>query len=254
MSKKQWHESELFWETIQPILFGQEAIDSASSDVDALVELVGCRPGAVVLDLACGVGRHCLEFAKRGFKVTGVDRTGSYIEEARRRAADEGLEAEFVVGDMRDFRRDGAFDLAVCLFTSLGFFESREDDRRMIENVVRSLKPGGAFVVDVMGRETLQKVFCSRNWREEGGALLLEDSEVNDSWDTVDNHWIVIKNGDRREVRFSIHVYSSAELGSLLREGGLEVTGTYGWFDGSPYDDNAMRLVTVGRKPAAAGG
>ncbi|MBU1671274.1 MAG: class I SAM-dependent methyltransferase [Actinobacteria bacterium] len=152
----------------------------------------------------------------------------------------------------RPTRPDATFDLVVCLFTSPGYFEDLEDDVRVVHNVARSLKPGGSLVVDVMGRETLKRVFQSRSWREEGGVLLLEDSTVSDAWDQVDNRWIIITGDERREAAFSLRVYSADESSDLLTEGGLEVGGTYGWFDGSPYDEYALRLIALARRPAPA--
>jgi len=58
-----------------------------------------------VLELACGPGRHALEFARRGYRVTGVDRTARYLETAREKAGEEGLDVEWVEADMRTLRR-----------------------------------------------------------------------------------------------------------------------------------------------------
>jgi SAM-dependent methyltransferase len=66
---------------------------------------------------------------------------------------------ELVEGDMRDFRRPASYDLALSMFTSFGYFESRADDLRVLRNVRESLKPGGVFVVDVMGKEWLARHF-----------------------------------------------------------------------------------------------
>jgi len=54
------------------------------------------RPGASVLDLCCGTGRHSLQLARLGFSVTAVDRTKTYLDEARTRAEVEKLEIQFV--------------------------------------------------------------------------------------------------------------------------------------------------------------
>ena len=87
--------------------------------------------------------------------MTGIDRTSLYIEEARRRAAESGLEAEFVVADVRNFVRPEAFDLAINLFSSFGYFEDEEDHRRVIRNAHASLRPGGRLIVDIVGREPI---------------------------------------------------------------------------------------------------
>ncbi|NIT57732.1 MAG: methyltransferase domain-containing protein, partial [Aliifodinibius sp.] len=114
---------------------------------------LGIEASSPILDLGCGIGRHTLELAHRGFTVTGVDRTQTYLNKAREKARIGGLEVEFVQADMRSFRRTGAFEAVINLFSSFGYFENPEEDRRVVENVYDSLKPGGRFLVEMMGKE-----------------------------------------------------------------------------------------------------
>lgn len=95
-----------------------------------------------MLDLCCGPGRHVLEFARRGFRVTGVDRTQRYLEAARATALSEGLAVELVQADMRDFSRPPTFDLALNLFSSFGYFAEAADDLQVLKNLNASLAPG----------------------------------------------------------------------------------------------------------------
>src|SRR3989475_11807180 len=85
-------------------------------------------PGATVLDLCCGPGRHALEFARRGFQVTGVDRTARYLETARTAARGAGLTIELVQEDMRSFHRPATLALALNLFSSFGYFAAASED------------------------------------------------------------------------------------------------------------------------------
>src|SRR5204863_7756432 len=136
-------------------------------EVDQLTKLLDLDSPAKVLDLCCGLGRHSLELARRGFDVTGVDRTGVYLRRAQKQADSEGLKIEFVQEDMRQFCRPEAFDLTLNLFTSFGYFESPAEDRRVLVNVHKSLQPGGRLVMDMMGKEIIARVFRERDWREE---------------------------------------------------------------------------------------
>ena len=70
--------------------------------VDAIVERLGLEPGARVLDVACGHGRHALRLAQRGLRVTGIDSSERSLAHARLAAADAGVEIEYVQGDMRE--------------------------------------------------------------------------------------------------------------------------------------------------------
>ena len=138
-----WHEDDEFWATIAPILFGRERRDRAAVETAQILSLIGVDAGASILDLCCGVGRHAVELARLGYRVTGVDRTSGYLDEARERAKDAGVEVELVEEDMRSFRREGAFDAVLNLFTSFGYFEDRDDDRKVVRNIHSSLKEGG---------------------------------------------------------------------------------------------------------------
>ena len=243
-----WHEEDSFWETVGPVLFTERRWEDAPREVDAMVTLLGLSPGPSVLDLCCGVGRHSLEFARRGFQVTGVDRTATYLYEARRRAAEEDLQVEFLQEDMRTFVRPESFDAVINYFTSFGYFESEENDRRVLANAHRSLTASGVLLMEMMGKEILARVFSERGWREEDGMLILEDRKLTPDWSTIHNRWIILEGEDRREVTLTIRLYSAAELSTLLKEAGFGKVDVYGDFSGAPYDMEAKRLVVVAHK------
>jgi SAM-dependent methyltransferase len=168
-----WHEQDDFWESVP--LFGPERMEAAPQEVDTIIAMLGLQPGAVILDLCCGVGRHSLEFARRGYAVTGVDRTAAYLQTAREVSAAENLDVEWVQADAREFLRPEAFDLAINMYTSFGYFEDPAEDRRVAENLFRSLKPGGSLMIDLMGKERLARIFSPRSWDElPDGSLFLQ--------------------------------------------------------------------------------
>jgi 2-polyprenyl-3-methyl-5-hydroxy-6-metoxy-1,4-benzoquinol methylase len=100
----EWHEDGCFWDTFAGFMFNAQRIAAAAEEVECMAALLGIRRGQSILDLCCGVGRHALEFARRGFAVTGVDRTRSYLERARICAGHDGLQVEFVDSDMAELR------------------------------------------------------------------------------------------------------------------------------------------------------
>jgi SAM-dependent methyltransferase len=250
---KKWYDDDAFWEAWGPIMFSRERWEGAPEEVDNLIDLVDIEPNANVLDLCCGPGRHLLEFARRGFSVTGVDRTKKYLEDARKSAEKEGLKAEFVQKDMRKFRKPQTFDLAVNLLTSFGFFEDQRDDEKVAKNVFASLREGGAFVIEMMGKEILARIFRERDWQEVNGAIWMEERKVSKDWSWMENRWILLKGGQTHEFRFSLRPYSAAELTRLLTECGFAETEVYGNLAGAPYDHKAQRLVVVAHKARKKG-
>jgi 2-polyprenyl-3-methyl-5-hydroxy-6-metoxy-1,4-benzoquinol methylase len=149
---KLWYEQDSYWTTFESILFNRKRIADTPAQVDHIIKLLQIEDGAKILDLCCGIGRHSLEFARRGFQVTGVDRTQSYLDKARQQAKTENLNIEFIKEDMRKFCRDDTFDVVINMFTSFGYFEDSEDDRQVVENIFRSLKSGGKFLIEIMGK------------------------------------------------------------------------------------------------------
>ncbi|NIM94617.1 MAG: methyltransferase domain-containing protein [Anaerolineales bacterium] len=245
-----WHEDDRFWELWAPRMFSEERWEAAIEEVDKLLEILKIPEGGVVLDLCCGPGRHSLEFARRGYQVTGVDRTESYLKRARELAAKENLQVEFVLEDMRSFKRPNTFDAAMMMFTSFGYFEDQAENIRVLENIHQSLKTGGALLIDTMGKEVLARIFRERDWYEDDGVIYLEERTISKNWTWIDNRWIMLRGQERFEFEISHWLYSAAELSSILMQSGFDDLEVYGDLETSPYDGNATRLVTVARKTA----
>ncbi len=247
---KPWHEDDVFWGAFTHTMFSERRWENAPKEVEDVITLLGIDPDAHILDLCCGVGRHSLELARRGYRVTGVDRTREYLDIATQKATDEGLKVEFLEGDMRTFSRSGVFDAVVNLFTSFSFFEDPDEDKQVIMNVYESLKPGGVFLIDLMGIEVIARIYQEHDWHEEeDGSLILQERKVNNDWNWMENRWIRIKKtGERQEYTVSHRLYSAAGLKGLLKECGFKDLKAYGDFEGSLYDQNAGRLVVLGRK------
>ena len=245
-----WHEDDEFWTAHTDTMFSEDRREQAHEEIGTIIAMLGVEPGSHVLDLCCGVGRHSLEFARKGFKVTGVDRTKTYLDIARQRAADDNLELELLEGDMRAFVRSDTFDAAINLFTSFGFFEDPEEDRQVVMNVYQSLKSGGAFLMDMGGKEIIARIFQERDWREEkNGTLLLQERKITNDWSWLENRWIRIsKTGERQEYMVSHRIYSAIEIKNLFEDCGFRDVQIFGNFEGAPYDQEARRLVVLGKK------
>ena len=156
---KSWHEDDTFWVETLPVLFPESRVREAHKEIEQILALADIPSGAVVLDLCCGIGRHSLELARRGFRVTGVDRTKQYLDLAAAGAGRESLSLELIQEDMRAFRREESYDAVLNLFTSFGYFEDPRDDQRVVDNVYASLRSGGVLVMQLMSKEVLARIF-----------------------------------------------------------------------------------------------
>jgi len=231
-----------------PFLFPAGRWPATVKDAGLLAGLLGVGPGASVLDLGCGPGRYALPLAESGFRVTGIDRTRPYLDAARKLASRKRLKIEFRHADMRRFVRPGAFDAVINTFSTFGYFKDPADDLRVCRNVLRSLRPGGRFLIETMSKEVLARVFEPSGWREANGAFLLEEREVVDGWSGLSQRWVLVRGGKVTEFRVYMRLYSAVELRALLRRAGFRQVEVFGGLERETYDNNARRLVTLGRK------
>jgi len=102
-----------------------------------------------ILDIACGEGTFAVAMAKKGFRVTGVDRSPQMLEFAKERAERENANVEFLLQDMRSLPFKGRFDLVTCWFDSLNYILELEGIQKTFAGVYRALKKAGLFIFDM---------------------------------------------------------------------------------------------------------
>ena len=250
--KREWFEDESFWIEMYPFLFHKKRFADAFDQIEKILKLV--KPvGKKVLDLCCGPGRCAIPLAKKGFAVTGVDRTKFLLKKARAKARYAKVKIEWVRQDMRDFVRPEAFGLVVNMFTSFGYFDRREDDMQVLKNIFANLKPGGSCVLDVMGKERLARIFQGTSCGVlDDGTKLVQRHEIFDDWTRVRNEWILIRNGRAKTFKFHHTIYSGQELRDRLEGAGFHKVKLYGNLDGEEYGPDAQRLIAVAQKPGAS--
>jgi SAM-dependent methyltransferase len=247
--KKEWFDDDSFWRDLYPFLFSDQRFAAAAEQVARALKLAK-PPGKSVLDLCCGPGRCSIALAKRGFAVTGVDRTKFLLDKARAKARAARLKIEWVQEDMRDFVRPNSFALVLSMFTSFGYFDDRQEDLVVLRNMFKSLQPGGVCLIEVLGKEHLAKVFQpTTSTLLPDGTLLIERHEIFDDWTRIRNEWLLLKNNKARRFRFHTNVYSGLELRDRLELAGFTAIHLYGSLDGDPYGPDAERLIAVATKP-----
>ncbi len=248
MKTKDWHEDDRFWELAAPVMFSEERFKMAVKECEQIEALVPLTSGASILDLACGAGRHGIELANRGFRVTGVDRTPLFVKIARERSAEKGVATEFICQDMRRFSRPGVFDLVVNLGNSFGQFRDPKEEQQVLQNVHTSLKPGGYLILEITGKEVMKRLFRTRDRYGDGCTVCQEEREILGNWEWVRTHLEICKDGVRERFTFDYRLYSGEELKELLEYVGFSSVALHGDLAGRPYDAEALRLVVVARR------
>jgi len=135
-------------------------------EVDLFSGILKLSPEDNIIDLCCGQGRHSLELARRGFKyIDGIDRSHYLIQKAKAKAKRDGLNVKFREGDARKLSYPpDRFDVAILLGNSFGYFETIQDDLRVLKEVFRVLKPWGKLLIDVADGAYLRAHFQPRSW------------------------------------------------------------------------------------------
>ncbi|HPF67011.1 MAG TPA: class I SAM-dependent methyltransferase [Flavobacteriales bacterium] len=226
------------------LLYRHRNEEDAKPWVDAILHRTALGRGHRVLDLACGRGRHAHWFNEAGLQVTGVDISEESIEEARRAVPG----ATFLVHDIRTPVPSSEFDLAVCLFTSIGYFDDSADDQRVLASAASALKAGGAFVLDLMNPHHVRKNLVPfEELYLDGVRFRIERSYVDG---VVVKRIQVEENGAVFEFQERVRTISPAEVLNMLDAVGLEVEDQTDGPVPRRFDrETSERCVTWAKKP-----
>ncbi|HEU4614016.1 MAG TPA: methyltransferase domain-containing protein [Kofleriaceae bacterium] len=203
---------------------------ATQSEAEYVINAMNLAPGAQVLDLGCGYGRHAMELAARGFHVVGLDLSTPLLVRGGEEAHRRGLTINFVRGDMRELDFENQFDGVYCLFSTFGYFDD-ETNKKTLQNVARALKPNGKVLVEILNRDYVIADLPTRVWWEGDGCVVLEEVELNYFSSRIQvNRSVVFDDGRQLEQEISVRAYSLHEVGKLMHAAGfrvLEVSGGY---------------------------
>ncbi len=222
--------------------------ERTGAEADLLVRLLELRPGARLLDVPCGPGRHAIELAGRGMRVTGLDITPALLAEARRRAAERNLEIEWIEGDMRAINRDAEFDAAYCFFGSFGYFD-HAGNVEFLNSVARSLRPGARFLIDTHVAESLLPKLQPRGFTRQAGMIITEERRYDHAAGCINVVWTFLRDGHpARTSESSMMIYTYRELAAMLRDAGFGTVEGYDTSTGRPFAFGASRLAIVAQR------
>ena len=227
-------------------VYAHRDVAEAMRQIDLMERALRPSPGARVLDLCCGAGRHAVELARRGYRVVGLDLSGELLAEAKKEAEKAGVAVQFVRGDMRNAVAPGAFDVVVNLFTSFGYFETDEENLRGLAAIRTNLHSGGGWMMDYLNRDWVICALVPRDERQVGGIHLIQERRLDLVRNRVLKTLTLRRAGEMRVYHESVRMYSLPELVRMADDAGLKITQTYGSPDGAPYGPSSPRLILVG--------
>lgn len=221
-----------------------------------ILALLGLKVGSRILDVACGAGRYCRAFAGRGLKVTGVDLSLELLEEARAKSPNLPGMPLYLHWDARSMPFQAQFEAAVSLFTSLGYFPTRQEDLLVLRGVTRALVPGGSFLIDFLNPAHVRASLVDEEQQEVSGLSVELRRRIDEGaagGPLVIKHVVVRRSGARgveAEFEERVRLYEPREIDALLAEAGLIPEGErVGDLDGRPFEPLSERHVRVARKP-----
>ena len=216
------------------------------SEAERLVTLIeensNLEPQSSVLDMACGAGRHAIAFAKKGFNVTAVDLSQRLLAEAKKNAIEAGVNIDYVLSDILDYNSEQQFNLALNLFTSIGYFEKDDENFAVVKKAYSLLKKEGYFVIDYFNKYFLLKNLVPTSIISENGLKITQNRSI--LGDRVVKKIIIEKDGSIDEFYESVRLYSYEEMSRMLIQTGFDIKIEMGDFLGNSFQkENSPRLI-----------
>ncbi|HEX7677934.1 MAG TPA: class I SAM-dependent methyltransferase [Thermoanaerobaculia bacterium] len=195
----------------------------------------------VILDLACGTGRHLTELNGEGFAAAGCDLSFTLL----RTGIDEYGPLPVARADMRSLPFcSNSFGGLVNFFTSFGYFATEEENLNVVREMARVLRPGGVFLFDYLNVDReLDKLVERESLDTPRGRVEIE--RWFDPRDRSFNKRITI--GQKRFLE-RVRGYDLNEISTMFNSSGLSIDQAFGDFQGAPFDAASPRLILVGSR------
>jgi cyclopropane fatty-acyl-phospholipid synthase-like methyltransferase len=225
-------------------LYKNRDTNEAENFIKKVVDFLGLKNGDRVSDIACGKGRHSRVLHSLGLSVWGMDLSVNSIHFAQQYAE---VNLKFEVHDMREPFPESEFDAAFNLFTSFGYFDDSQEDKRCILNVYQSLAQNGFFVQDYLNAHSVMNLLPVEEKKTEDNVVfnirkLIENNHIVKQIEVLDN---------LESFNFSekVRIYSLENLISLHEEAGFEIVQTFGNYNLDEFNSlNSPRIVIVSKK------
>ena len=242
---KEWF-SEWFDSPYYHILYKNRDMLEAEFFLSNLVKQLGITPELELVDLACGKGRHSIYLNQLGCKVTGVDLSVRSIEQAKQF---ENSRLHFEVKDLRNLGYHECFDVGLNLFTSFGYFDCDDTNRKVMGEIYKAIKPGGLFVLDFMNVHKVIRTLISNEVKEADGITFHIERFVKNN--------LLIKSisfsHQNKAYKFceEVQLLNQHDFEILLKDAGFTLITCYGNYALEAYDqEQSDRLILIAKRNA----
>ena len=218
------------------------------SEVDAIERLAGLVPPARILDVGCGNGRHSIEFARRGYQVTGIDVASTYLDEARATASKEILSVDFRLQRGSELWDEGVYDFALAFDHTLGFMPDTELFTHL-SRIRLALTCSGSFLLVQAGPRVApgQNVPRTQSWIERDGRFFLGQKEIVDGYRTEIGIVIDPENLEITELHERQRAFTLDGVAARLHGAGFTRIECMADLQGNPSTDDAFGVFLCRR-------
>lgn len=226
--------------------------------LDWLWSTLQMQQGMHVCDLTCGPGLYAVEMAKQGCTVMGVDFGPAAVAYARNLAqeADVSQRCAIVQEDIRAVELPAErFDVVLLIYGQLAVF-TKAEAQALMQKAAMALKPGGAFVVELLNQDRVDKT--SSNWWFTDDTGLWGDTPFlhlgERFWDDEQAiayerfHILHLESGEYTEVHLCDQSYAVTTIETMMQTAGFARVDVYPRWDGLPIYDADEWIVYVGWK------
>lgn len=227
--------------------FAPRLEETRDSDAEMIWRVLAPKPGAKILDLACGHGRIANRLARRGASVSGLDATPLFLRHAEAEAVQAQLKVDYVEGDMRALPwPDSSFDHVVSWFTSYGYFDD-EQNQLVLREARRVLRPGGSLLIESNNLPELLPRWLPAVVIERENNFVIDRSEFDPATGRATTERVVLRDGRVRRFAFSVRMFIAAELRDWLLDAGFRRSDFYGR-DRERLTAASRRMITVAHR------
>ena len=226
--------------------------ERTKTEVEGIIDLLDLKGGEKILDIPSGYGRHSISLAEREFNVVGSELNSVHLNKAIEKAKKENINVKFVQENMIEIIYKEEFDVVLNMFYSFGFFETDEENNKVLKNFYNALKPSGKFLfhTDVNIPRVLSGKYREDETRHLASGKTLRIIDRYDSKDKkIHGIWIIKdKEGKETKKDYSVRVYSKEEFIDLCRSIGFTNFEIYSDWDKTPYSEDSEDMIIIAKK------
>lgn len=223
------------------ILYQNRNNQEAQYFIDNLAQHLQLAPGARVLDIACGRGRHSIYLNKKGYDVTGIDLSYSSIAHAQQF---ENEHLHFYRHDMRKLLHINYFEAAFNLFTSFGYFDTDKDHIDALVSFRKSLKAEGLLILDYFNIHKILKDLVPSESKTLSGIDFNIKKEIADG--KIIKSISFKHEGEEHFYQEKVAAFRFADFEKLFSASGFKISRCFGDYSLAPYHaDTSDRLILI---------